>query len=84
MNLYLILAVFILASGFKPTFRTLHCHNRFLRNFVDHINHLYTHNTRLDWRSQVQFPQTPKIRSVTHSLVRNVGLKIICQIFIEI
>uniref|UniRef100_UPI00403F3A8C DUF6745 domain-containing protein n=1 Tax=Microcoleus sp. OTE_8_concoct_300 TaxID=2964710 RepID=UPI00403F3A8C len=38
----------------KPTFRTLHCHNRFLRNFVNPTGHfLYTQGG--NWTCDRQF-----------------------------
>lgn len=38
----------------EPTFRTLHCHNRFLRNFVNQNGHfLYTHVG--NWTGDRQF-----------------------------
>ena len=48
----------------EPTFRTLHCHNLFLRNFENHLGYfIHTREIRLAIASLIS--PTPKIHIVT-------------------
>ncbi len=51
----------LLRERFKPPFRTLNCHNRFLRNFCNRANHfLYTKRENWTGDRQPIFLKLPK------------------------